>query len=206
MTCSVISQILMGETQAFFRFNFLASISTCLLWFLVSMSQPDCKNGSNTPRPHSYSLHNLPIAETYGKRPVQTFLDFRDTNVPENLDVKHVPALLLTNLQRISKVKVVSFLVGLTLTFLIMASYVLMWDKKGLLFTPSPYQVRPAPIPTSTAAARASSKKHLVNMKVLEKVISSKQDHTPRKVPDEKDVIEADSHVSLLDFSRCKKK
>lgn len=159
------------------------------------MSLSDCKNGSNTPRPHSYSLHSLPIADTYGKRPVQTFLDFRDTNVPENLDVKHVPMLLFTNLQRISKVKVVSFLLGLTLTFLIMASYVLMWDKKGLLFTPLPYQLRPAAIPTSTAAARASSKKNLVNMKVLVKVISSKQEHTPRKVPDEKDVIETDSHL-----------
>lgn len=185
----------MGETKLFLESNFLASISTCLLWFSVTMSLSYCKNGSNTPRLHNH-LHSLHIAENYAKRPVRTFLDFRDTNVAENLDIKHVPMLFFKNLQRISKIKVVSFLLGLTLTFFIMASYVLMWDKKGPLFTPSPYQLRPAAIPTSTTATRASSKKNPVNVKVLVKLI--KQEYTPRKVPDEKDVIATDSHVSLL--------
>uniref|UniRef100_A0A3Q4HK19 Sulfotransferase n=1 Tax=Neolamprologus brichardi TaxID=32507 RepID=A0A3Q4HK19_NEOBR len=156
------------------------------------MSLSDCKNGSNTPRLHNH-LHSLHIAENYAKRPVRTFLDFRDTNVAENLDIRHVPMLFFKNLQRISKIKVVSFLLGLTLTFFIMASYVLMWDKKGPLFTPSPYQLRPAAIPTSTTATRASSKKNPVNVKVLVKLI--KQEYTPRKVPDEKDVIATDSHL-----------
>ncbi|KAL3971919.1 disabled-like proiein [Sarotherodon galilaeus] len=156
------------------------------------MSLSDCKNGSNTPIFHNH-LHSLHIAENYAKRPVRTFLDFRDTNVAKNLDIKHVPMLFFKNLQRISKIKVVSFLLGLTLTFFIMASYVLMWDKKGPLFTPSPYQLRPAAIPTSTTATRASSKKTPINVKVLVKLI--KQEYTPRKVPDEKDVIATDSQL-----------
>ncbi|XP_069000625.1 carbohydrate sulfotransferase 15-like [Embiotoca jacksoni] len=156
------------------------------------MSQSDCKYGINPQTDHSYSLHSLPMAENYGKRSTGTLFDFRHTNFPENQDVKCVPLLFLTNLQRISKVKVVSFLLGLTLTFLIMASYILMWDKKGLLFTSSPYQLRPV---VSTAAAKVSTKNNLIDMKLLVKIISSKQEYTPRKVPDEKDVVETDSRM-----------
>lgn len=159
------------------------------------MSLSDCKYGSDTQRDPSYSLLSLPMAEDYEKRSVRTFFDFSHTNVPENLDVKCVPLLFLTNLRRVSKVKVVSFLLGLTLTFLIMASYILMWDKKGLLFTPAPYQLRPVVTPTSTASAEVSSVKNLINMKLLVKIINSKQNYTPRKVPNEEDVIETDPHL-----------
>lgn len=159
------------------------------------MSLSDCKYGSNPPKAHNHSLHSLPMAENYGKKSVRTFFDFRHTNVTENLDVKCVPLLFLANLRRISKVKVVSFLLGLTLTFLIMASYILMWDKKGLLFTPSPYQLRPAVFLTGTPTAVVSSEKNLIDMKTLVKIISSKQEYTPRRVPDEKDIVETDGHL-----------
>ncbi|GLD64015.1 carbohydrate sulfotransferase 15-like isoform X1 [Lates japonicus] len=160
------------------------------------MSLSDCKYGSNTQRDHNCSLHSFPMSEDYGKRPVRTFFDFRHTNVPENQDVKWVSLLSLTNLRSISKVRLVSFLLGLTLTFLIMASYILQWDKKGLLFTPAPYQLRPVVIPTSTtaAAAEVSSEKNIIDMKLLVKIIGSKLEYTPRKVPDEKDITETDSH------------
>lgn len=161
------------------------------------MSPSDCKYGSNTQTDHSYNLHSLPMSDNYWKRPVRTFFDFRHTNVPENPNVKWVPLLSLTNLRSFSKVKVVSLLMGLTLTFLIMVSYMLSWDKKGLLFTPSPDQLKPVAVPTSTAAAEVSPEKNLIDMKFLAKIIDSKLEYTPRKVPDEKDVIETDSHVSL---------
>ncbi|XP_045926350.1 carbohydrate sulfotransferase 15-like isoform X1 [Micropterus dolomieu] len=156
------------------------------------MSLSDCINGSNTQTDHHYSLHSLPMAENYGKR---TFFDFNHTNVPETLDVKWVPLLSLSNLRSISKVKVVSFLIGLTLTFLIMASYILTWDKKRLLLTPSPFQLRSVGVPNSTATADDSSEKILIDMKLLVKIISSKLEYKPRNVPDEKDVIETDSHL-----------
>ncbi|XP_044070809.1 carbohydrate sulfotransferase 15-like [Siniperca chuatsi] len=159
------------------------------------MSLSDCKNGSNTQTDHNYSLHSLPMAENYEKRTVRTSFDFNHTNVPENLDVKWVHLLSLTNLRSISKVKVVSFLMGLTLTFLIMASYILTCEKKGLLFTPSPYQVRPMVVLTSAAAAEDSSGKILRDMKLLVKIIGSKLEYKPRKVPVEKDVIETDPHL-----------
>lgn len=49
----------------------------------------------------------------------------------------------------------------------------------------------------STAAVEVSSEKNLIDMKMLVKIISSKLEYTPRKVPDEKDIIDTDSHVSL---------
>ncbi|TDH01364.1 hypothetical protein EPR50_G00179800 [Perca flavescens] len=159
------------------------------------MSLSDCKYGSKTHTEHTCSLHSLPMAENYGKRPVRTLFDFRHTNVTENLDIKWVPLLSRTNLRSVSKVKVVSFLMGLIMTFLIMASYILMWDRKRLLVTPLPYQLRPVVMPTSTAAAEISSENNLGDMKLLVKIIGSKLEYTPRKVPDEKDVVGTDSHL-----------
>ncbi|XP_054456139.1 carbohydrate sulfotransferase 15-like [Anoplopoma fimbria] len=135
------------------------------------MSLSDCKHGCNTQTCHPNSLHGLPTIKNYGKRPIRTLFDFRQ--------------LPLTNLRSISKVKVVSFLMGLTLMFLIMASHILTWDRKGLLLTPPPHQLRPVGIPTSSAA----------DMKLLVKIIGSKLDYTPRKVPDEKDVVGTNSHL-----------
>ncbi|XP_042358330.1 carbohydrate sulfotransferase 15-like [Plectropomus leopardus] len=159
------------------------------------MSLSDCKYGRDTQTKHTYSLHSLPIAENYGKRPIRTLFDFRHTDTTENLDVKWVSLLSLTNLRSISKVKVVSFLMGLTLTFLVMASYILTWERKGLLLTPTLYHLRPMVIPTSTATAEVSTEKTLIDMKLLVKIISSKMKYTPRKVPNEKDVVGTDSHL-----------
>lgn len=87
-----------------------------------------------------------------------------------------------------------------------MASYILTWDKKRLFFSPSPYQLRPMGVQMSTAAGKVSSEKNLIDMKLLVKIISSKLEYTPRKVPDEKDIIDTDSHVSLyfLLYINCK--
>ncbi|XP_037638814.1 carbohydrate sulfotransferase 15-like isoform X2 [Sebastes umbrosus] len=164
------------------------------------MSLSDCKHGSDTQTEHARSLHSLPMAENYGKRLVRTLFDFRHTNVTENLAVKWT--LTLANMWSFSKVKVVSFLMAFTLVFLIMVSYNLMSDRIGLLLTPAPYQPRPAFVPTSTAAAAAAaaaaevpSEKNLLDMKLLVKIIGSKLEYKPRKVPDEKDVIGTDSNL-----------
>ncbi|KAK2921754.1 carbohydrate sulfotransferase 15-like [Channa argus] len=160
------------------------------------MSISDCEYGNNTPKNHNYSLHSLPMAENYGKR---TIFDDRLSNMPEHVDAKWVPLLSLINLRSISKVKLVSLLLCITVTFLITASYILTWDKKGLLLTPLPYQLRPMGVPTSAteaaAAAQVSSERNLINMKRLVKIISSKLEYTPRKVPDEKDITDSDSHL-----------
>lgn len=135
------------------------------------------------------------MAENYGKR---TLFDYKRTNMPESVDVKWVPLLSLTHLRNISKVKLVSFLLFFTLTFLIMASYILTSDKPGLLSPSSFYQLRPQGVPISTAPADVSSDKNVIDMKLLVKMISSKLDYSPRNVPDEQDIIDTDSHVSVF--------
>ncbi|KAM3863362.1 carbohydrate sulfotransferase 15-like [Diretmus argenteus] len=159
------------------------------------MSLSDCKYGGTPQTDDKYSPHSLSMAENYRKRHVMPCLDFSHTNVPENLEVKWIPLLSLNNLRSISKVKVVSFLLGLTLTFLIMASYILTWDRRGLLFTPSPFQLRPVVVPTSTVAPEPSSENNVLEMKLLVESISSKLEYTPRKVPDERDIIRTDSRL-----------
>lgn len=176
------------EAWPFQENHFLASLSTCLPCFNVNMSLKDC----SPQRGHSLSLHSLPLAENYGKRFVRTFLDFRHTDAPETLDAKGF-SLFLFNLRGISKVKVVSFLMGLTLMFLVMASYILMWDKKGLSLTASPYHFRPMDVSTTTQASFENS---LLDLKMLFNMTSLKQQCTPRKIPDEKDIIDTDPHVS----------
>lgn len=157
------------------------------------MSLTDCSNGCR------HSVHRSPVAEDYESRPVRTFFDFTYTNVFGNLTGKWPPLLFATNLWSLSKVKVVSFLMGVTLMFIVMASYLLTWDKEGFFFTASPEQFRPVVILSSPLARAAPvvSSEDLLDMKPLVHTINSKLEYTPRTPPDKKDIFEADSHVSL---------
>lgn len=156
------------------------------------MSLTDCSHACQ------YNAHRS-VAEDYECRPVGTFFDFRYRNMSGNQTGKWPPLLSATNLWSLSKVKVISFLMGLTFMFIVMASYLLTWDKEGLLFTTSPEQFRPVVIlasPLATAAPDASSE-GVLDMKPLVQIIDSKLEYTPRTAPILKDVFKADSHVSL---------
>ncbi|KAM4591487.1 carbohydrate sulfotransferase 15-like isoform 2-T2 [Odontesthes bonariensis] len=159
------------------------------------MSLSDCNSRSNTQADQSLSLHSLPLFEIYGRKSVRTFFDFSHTNEPKKLDVKYIPQMFLKNLSCISKVKVLSFLLGSTVTFIVMASYILMWDKNVPLFTAIPYELRPVVTPASINATTVSFERSLIDVKLLEKIISSIQEYTSRKVPDEKDVIGTNTHL-----------
>ncbi|XP_013857222.1 carbohydrate sulfotransferase 15 [Austrofundulus limnaeus] len=150
------------------------------------MSLKDC----SPQRGHSLSLHSLPLAEKYGKTFVRTFLDFTHTDTPETPNAKGFPSLF--HLRSISKVKVVSFLMGLTLMFLVMASYILMWDKKGLSLTALPYRFRPMDVRTT---AQVPIENSFTDLKVWMNMTSFKQQCTPRKIPDEKNIIDTDPHL-----------
>ncbi|XP_053281506.1 carbohydrate sulfotransferase 15 [Pleuronectes platessa] len=154
------------------------------------MSQSECKYGSDPHTEQSWMLLSSPTHQKYGRTPVRTFLDFRHTNQPENPDIKWTPLLS----RSVSKVRLLSFLLGLALTFLVMASYILPWEKTGLLFTPSPFQLGPVLVPTGTSE-KDWSENTLIDMKLLVKIISFKLEYSPRKVPDEKDVIETEASL-----------
>ncbi|XP_014823428.1 PREDICTED: carbohydrate sulfotransferase 15-like [Poecilia mexicana] len=158
------------------------------------MSLKHNKHWSHTHSDYSYRPQNLPLTDNFGKRSVRTFVDFRHTNMPEGLDIKGFPLLCLVNLSCVSKVKVISFLVGLVLMFLIMASYLLMWDRKGLLLSEFPRPFRPVVIMTGATTAEDSLDRSFIDVKTLVKMINSNEQNTSRKIPDEKDVINTDPH------------
>ena len=88
-----------------------------------------------------------------------------------------------------TKLRVVSFLFGLTLSFFIVASYILTWDRRGLLITPAPSPLRPSQVV-------ACSTNHSLEMRSLVRNILFKLDYTPRRVPAEREVIGSDPQVS----------
>ncbi|KAM4607182.1 carbohydrate sulfotransferase 15-like isoform 2-T3 [Polymixia lowei] len=179
----------------FSEIGFPVTFSSCLSCPHVNMLLSDCKYGGT---PNKYSFYSLSNTDDSRKRPAMPCPDFSYKNFPETLDVKWVPLKLLsrTNLRSITKVKVVSFLLGLTLTFFIMASYILTWDRKGLLFTPSPFQLKPMVVTASTAEpSDLSSENNFLDMKLLVRNIISKLEYTPRDVPDKSDVIGTDSQL-----------
>lgn len=117
----------------------------------------------------------------------------------KNLTGKWLPLISAPNLWSLSKVKVMRFLMGLTMMFIVMASYLLMWDKEGFLFTASPEQFRPVVIlggPLATAVPDVSPN-GVLDMKPLVHIIDSKLEYTLRTPPKLEDVFEADPHVSV---------
>lgn len=99
----------------------------------------------------------------------------------------------------LSKVKVISFLMGLTMMFIVMASYLLMWDKEGFLFTASDDQFRPVVTLGGQRATAAPdvSPKSVLDMKPLVHIINSKLEYTLRTPPKLEEVFEVNSHVSV---------
>lgn len=154
------------------------------------MSLADCSYGCQ------YSVHRS-VAEDHECRPVRTFFDFRYRIMSKNLTGKWPPLFSATNLWSLSKVKVMSFLMGLTLMFIIMASYLLMGDKEGFLFTASPELFRPVVILGGPQATADVSPKAVLDMRPVVHIIDSKLEYTLRMPPKLEDVFEADSHVSV---------
>lgn len=190
-------QLLVLKAEFFKEQLSFVHFSTCLLSVSISMPTSDYKYGSNTQTDHFNSLQSLSLAVIYGRRSARTFLDFRHKNAPNRLDVKCAPLLFLTNLRRFSKAKVVSFFLGLTLTFLIMASYTLILEKKRLPLISAPFRPNLPVIPTSKSTGEVSTEESLMSKELLVKIISSIQKHKPRRVPDKKEVSETDLNVRL---------
>lgn len=120
------------------------------------------------------------------KRPFMSFLVFG--KLPESLQRKWVLLFPHTSL---SKVKVVGFL---TLMFLIVVSSHLMMDIH--VFTPHYSQLRPEISLNNTSEHELSSENHNFTIKALANIIRSKLDYSPRKLPEDKDIIRTDPHVS----------
>lgn len=159
-----------------------------------SRSHSEFSYGGGTQSAYSRSLHSLPMGETCDKKTVTTFFDPRRSNVPKSLCLS-CRSLLVCSVRRISKKGVVSFLMGLMMMIFIMASYMLVSDKKGLMVILSHGQSSSVDVGTRSGSAEVFAESTLLNMTNLVKAINSKQNYRQRKVPDVKDVIQTDSHL-----------
>ncbi|KAL4640155.1 carbohydrate sulfotransferase 15 isoform X1 [Arapaima gigas] len=99
-----------------------------------------------------------------------------------------------TTLGCLRKAKLYGLILGLSACFLVMASYVLEGDKKGLLLTPSPYHfaslINQGPFPLNLSVA-----KDYASIKLAVKAIVSKVQFTSRQVPDLKELIQSEPHL-----------
>lgn len=148
-----------------------------------------------TQMDYKYSLLGSP-EEEYRKRPLLLQVDDTPMNLFAVLEVKREPPRKWSTLRCFRKIRLYSFLFGLAVMFLIMASYILTGDKKGLLLTPSPYQfgslVSPGPF-----TFNLSSYKDFVHIKLVVKSITSKVEFgSSRQVPKLSTLVESEQHVS----------
>ncbi|KAG5267007.1 hypothetical protein AALO_G00238780 [Alosa alosa] len=92
------------------------------------------------------------------------------------------------------KAKLYSFLFGLTVAFLITASYVLNGDKKGLLLTPSPYHFQVVSN-TGHHPYNLTFDRDYAGVKEVVKSIVAKVEFSHRRVPDLKELLESEPHI-----------
>ncbi|XP_018616360.2 carbohydrate sulfotransferase 15-like isoform X1 [Scleropages formosus] len=99
-----------------------------------------------------------------------------------------------TTLGCLRKAKLYSFVLGLAACFLVMASYILTGDKKGLLLTPSPYHFTSL-VDQGPFTLNLSVAKDYASIKLVVKTIVSKVEFSSRQVPDLKDLIQSEPHL-----------
>uniref|UniRef100_A0A8C6UNS6 Sulfotransferase n=1 Tax=Neogobius melanostomus TaxID=47308 RepID=A0A8C6UNS6_9GOBI len=146
---------------------------------------------------YKYRLLGAP-SEEYRKRPLLLQVDSTLTNLYAVLEVTKRDAPRRwgnLSLNGLRQVRVYSFLFGLAVMFLIMASYVLTGDKRGLVWSPSPCQfgsvVSPGPF-----SVNLSTLKDYEQMKLMVKSIGAKVEFSSkRRKPKLKDLVDSEPHL-----------
>ncbi|XP_036815880.1 carbohydrate sulfotransferase 15 isoform X1 [Oncorhynchus mykiss] len=149
--------------------------------------------------------------EDYRKRPLKPQVDDSPMSLFAVLEVKRDPLYLhrpwprctlgcgTSTLTCFRKVKLYSFLFGLAVMFLIVASYILTGDKKGLLLTPSPYHFSTVPNSGSGTGPypfNVSSAKDYATVKLVVKNIASKVEFsTTRQLPEREALLHSEPHM-----------
>lgn len=142
-----------------------------------------------------YSLLGSAV-DDYRRRPLLLQVDDAPVNLFAVLEVKRELPRRWSALAGFRKVRLYSFLFGLAVTFLIMASYILTGDKKGLLLTPSPYHFSSL-VSLGPFAFNLSSVRDNAHMKLVVKSIASKVEfRSGRQLPEFKALVDTEPHVS----------
>lgn len=146
-----------------------------------------------TQMDYKYSLLGSTV-DNYHKRPLLLQVDNTPMNLFAVLEVKRDPTRRSSTAG--CKIRLYGFLFGLAIMFLIMASYVLTGDKKGLLLTPSPYHfnglVSPGPFAFNLSSVRDYAHIKLVVKSIKSKVVF----RSNRQLPELKALMRSDPHVS----------
>ncbi|XP_028332970.1 carbohydrate sulfotransferase 15 [Gouania willdenowi] len=147
-----------------------------------------------TQMDYKYSLLGSTV-DDYHKRPLLLQVDETPLNLFAVLEVKRELPKRWSTLSYLRRNRLYSFLFGLAVMFLIMASYILTGDKKGLLLTPSPYHftslVSPGPF-----AFNISSFKDYAHIKVVVKSIMAKVEFgSSRQLPERKTLVQSEPHM-----------
>ncbi|XP_058477786.1 carbohydrate sulfotransferase 15 [Solea solea] len=147
-----------------------------------------------TQMDYKYSLLGSAV-DDYRKRPLLLQVEDVPMNPFAVMEVKRELLRSWTTQSYFSKIRLYSFIVGLVVTFLIMTSYLLTGDKKGLFLTPSPYHYSSLVSPGPFAFNLSSVKDH-AHLKLVVKSITSKLDfHRSRQIPDVKALVNSEPHM-----------
>ncbi|XP_036427748.1 carbohydrate sulfotransferase 15-like [Colossoma macropomum] len=142
---------------------------------------------------YKYSLLSS-AAEEYRKRPLPLQLDYAPLGVFAVLEVQRELQRPWTPMSCLRRPKLYGFIFGLTVIFLIMASYVLSSERKGLLLTPSPYHADSS-LNLGTLPFNFSSNKDRSHITQVLRQILSKVEFSPRKVPDLRMLVHSEPHM-----------
>ncbi|XP_028826528.1 carbohydrate sulfotransferase 15 isoform X2 [Denticeps clupeoides] len=100
------------------------------------------------------------------------------------------------NLACLSKIRLCGFGFILVVTILIMASYVLAGERKGLLLTPLPYNFGSTLVsPGASLTFNLSTPMGLAKIKQVVRNIVSKVEFSPRKRPDLEELVHSEPHM-----------
>lgn len=136
------------------------------------------------------------VMDNYHKKPLLLQVDNMPINLFAVLKVKQELPKRLSTLGCFRRISLYSFVVVVAVMFLIMASYILTGDRKGLLLTPSPYHLSGLAVP-GPFTFNLSSLKDDAHIKLVVKSITSKVEfQSNRQIPETKTLVRSESHVS----------
>ncbi|XP_008312809.1 carbohydrate sulfotransferase 15 isoform X2 [Cynoglossus semilaevis] len=135
------------------------------------------------------------VMDNYHKKPLLLQVDNMPINLFAVLKVKQELPKRLSTLGCFRRISLYSFVVVVAVMFLIMASYILTGDRKGLLLTPSPYHLSGLAVP-GPFTFNLSSLKDDAHIKLVVKSITSKVEfQSNRQIPETKTLVRSESHI-----------
>lgn len=141
-------------------------------------------------------LNGLAKKLEYENRPVFLNLGNRWTSVLTIIEYSRVPHQAWGHwiIGSVRKIKILSFIFGLMVTILIMASYILTRDQKGLFLTPSPYHFTVISHPAQLNLNLTSITDYKTEREMVRNIVA-RVDFRSRRVPDIRELREKEPHL-----------